>query len=203
MEANEYKLFLKRYVEQVWERGNLVAIGKYVSTDCIYHDSAFPYTLDGPKVIADYIFHFRSALQDWHFQVEDVVGEGNTIAVRWTVQGIHQALLGQLPPTGHPVQLTGVTLYRLRGSKIIEAWNCWNRIGLVKLRTVFCACGARLVALDDATLFQVYRHHADTAHREDQFSVTDEQIRAVIAGSVHELTRPPQEPDLARAHGAA
>src|SRR5215212_7315898 len=117
MMMNEYKLFLKRFVEQVWEHGNLAAIGKYVSTDCVYHDTALPYTLEGPDVLADYIFHFRSALHDWQYQVEDVVGEGDKIAVRWTVQGSHQALLGELPPTGHPVRVSGVTLYHLRANK--------------------------------------------------------------------------------------
>lgn len=203
METNEYKLFLHRYVEQVWERGNLVGIAKYVSTRCRYHDSALPHTLAGPRALTEYIRHFRSALRDWHFQVEDVVGEGNAIAVRWTVQGIQDEPLGQMPPTSQPVQLTGVTLYRLRGSKIVEAWNCWNRSGLVRLRTVFCACGARLVALDDETLFQAYHHHVAAAHREDQFAVTDEQIRAVMAACAHEFNSPLQEPNFAPAHSAA
>jgi hypothetical protein len=41
VETNEYKLFLNRYVEQVWERGNLAAIGKYMSTDCILNGKGF------------------------------------------------------------------------------------------------------------------------------------------------------------------
>jgi steroid delta-isomerase-like uncharacterized protein len=126
VETNEYKLFLHRYIQQVWERGNMVAIGKYVSTACICHDSALPDTLADPIALTDYICHFRSALRDWHFQVEEVVGEGNAIAVRWMVQGIHNAPLGQLPPTGQPVHLTGITLYHLHANKIIEAWNYWN-----------------------------------------------------------------------------
>src|SRR5690349_19284633 len=68
----------------------------------------------------------------------------------------HQALLGELPPTGHPVQVSGITLYHLQANKIIEAWNCWDRISLVELRAVFCACGTRLVARDDTALVQAY-----------------------------------------------
>ena len=202
MMMNEYKLFLKRFVEQVWVRGNFAAIGKYVSTDCIYHDTALPYTLEGPSVLADYISRFRSALLDWHFQVEDVVGEGGKVAVRWTVQGFDQALLGELPPTGHPIQVSGITLYHLQANKIIEAWNCWDRIGLVKLRAVFCACGTRLVALDDPALVQAYHHHVDAVHQEDQFSTTDEQIHAVIATSAHKFNLGSPKTGLAREHGA-
>ena len=59
------------------------------------------------------------------------------------------------------------------------------------MRTVFCACGHRLIAVDDSQLFQQYRSHVDTTHPD--CSVTNEQIRAVIVASAHdyekELTR--------------
>jgi hypothetical protein len=40
MAADEYKVFLRRFVEQVWEHDNLTAIGQFISTRCIYHDTA-------------------------------------------------------------------------------------------------------------------------------------------------------------------
>lgn len=203
METNEYNLFLKRYMDQVWQRGNLAALGKYVSTDCMYHDSALPGTLNGPEELAEYISHVRSAFGDWHFHVEEVIGEEDTIAVRWAVEGIHQGLVAQLPPSGRPVRFNGISLYRFRGNKISEAWNCWNRNELVKPRTVFCACGARLVALDDAALARAYRQHVDVAHQQDHYRVTDEQIRAVIVACAHEFNMQPPEPNLERAYGAS
>jgi hypothetical protein len=55
------------------------------------------------------------------------------------------------------------------------------------MRTVFCACGHRLIAVDDTQLFQQYRSHVDATHPDH--SVTNEQIRAVIAASAHDYDK--------------
>ena len=57
------------------------------------------------------------------------------------------------------------------------------------MRTVFCACGHRLSAVDDDRLFQRYRNHVDEAHPDDR--ITDEQIRAVIAACAHDYEKEP------------
>ncbi len=57
------------------------------------------------------------------------------------------------------------------------------------MRTVFCACGHRLSAVDDAQLFQRYRSHVDEAHPDT--NTTDEQIRAVILACAHDYEKEP------------
>ena len=49
------------------------------------------------------------------------------------------------------------------------------------MRTVFCACGRRVVAADDVTLFHVLRAHVDREHPDRGF--TDEQLRAVTSAN--------------------
>jgi predicted ester cyclase len=184
MDPGEYKLFLRRFVEQVWERGNLTAIGQYIATRCIYHDLALARDLCGPVELTHYIEEFRTAVRNWHFRVEDVVSEGNSIAMRWIIAGIQEGPLAQLRPTGRPIQLIGLTLYQLMGSKVTEAWSCWNAEELRLMRRVFCACGIQLEAPDDTALFQQYRAHVDATHPDRSYS--DEQIRAVILGCAHD-----------------
>jgi predicted ester cyclase len=184
MDSDECKLFLRRFVEQVWERGNLTAIGHYIATRCIYHDLALARDFCGPAELTHYIEQFRSAIQNWHFRVEDVVSEGSTIAIRWIIEGAQDRPLAQLPPTGRPVQLIGITMYQLTRSKVTEAWSCWNAEGLRLMRTVYCACGMRLEALDDTALFHQYRAHVDASHPDQSYS--DEQIRSVLRGCAHD-----------------
>jgi predicted ester cyclase len=188
MATDEYKVFLRRFVEQVWEHDNLTAIGQHVATRCIYHDTALGREFCGPVELTHYVQEFRAAVRNWHFQVEDVVSAGNTIALRWIIEGIHDGALPQLPPTGRPVQLKGITIYQLRGSKVAEAWSCWNATGVQLMRSVFCACGRRLEAPDDTALFQQYRTHVDATHPD--WSYSDQQIRSVILGCAHDWHGP-------------
>ncbi len=53
------------------------------------------------------------------------------------------------------------------------------------MRTVFCACGQRLVADDDIALARVYREHADTVHPD--MNITDQKIDAVIKATANDI----------------
>jgi len=61
------------------------------------------------------------------------------------------------------------------------------------MRTVFCSCGQRLTASDDAALFDAYRAHADEAHPE--LHLNDSQITAVLKANAHDEHTLQSEPD--------
>jgi predicted ester cyclase len=37
-----------------------------------------------------------------------------------------------IPPTGKEVEVTGITLYRIQGGKIVESWNVEDKFGLLR-----------------------------------------------------------------------
>jgi predicted ester cyclase len=63
---------------------------------------------------------------------EDMVAEGDKLAVRWTVQGSHLGELLGIPPTGKPVRFSGISIYRLAAGKIAEQWEQWDRLPLLQ-----------------------------------------------------------------------
>jgi predicted ester cyclase len=56
--------------------------------------------------------------------IEDIVAEGEKVAVRWTFLGRHT---GESPlrgaPTGEPLTLVAISLYRFANGKIEEDWG--------------------------------------------------------------------------------
>lgn len=70
----------------------------------------------------------RTAFPDLQLTIEDMVSEGEKIAVRWTARGTHQGELkntkvGQISPTGKHVAVSGMTILRLDRGKIVESWG--------------------------------------------------------------------------------
>ncbi len=62
----------------------------------------------------------RASLPDLHFTLLELIAEGETVVARWSIQGTdHGGYEGHLP-TGRPVYLTGITLIRIEGHKIVE-----------------------------------------------------------------------------------
>ncbi|HSU36214.1 MAG TPA: ester cyclase [Propionibacteriaceae bacterium] len=59
-----------------------------------------------------------TAFPDVHITAEDLIGEGDKVALRWTLRGTHQGPFQGIPPTGRTVEWPGVDLYTVEGGQI-------------------------------------------------------------------------------------
>ena len=75
---------------------------------------------------------FLLAFPDWHGHVEDVIVSGDRVANRWTGHGTQTQPLMGVPATGKPVSLTGITIFRIAGDKIVEEWTEANLLGVMQ-----------------------------------------------------------------------
>jgi predicted ester cyclase len=65
-------------------------------------------------------------------KIEDSIAEGDKVTVRITVEGTHQG--GQLgvAPTGRRIKIAGVVIIRIANGQIVEGWNSWDQLGLLR-----------------------------------------------------------------------
>jgi predicted ester cyclase len=78
----------------------------------------------GQEAWKDVMGSFLAAFPDGHFAVEDVLADGDRVAVRHTFRGTHLGPFLGIPPTGRAVVVSAMVLYRVIGTHIAEAW--WN-----------------------------------------------------------------------------
>ena len=62
----------------------------------------------------------RAAFPDIHFKVDDMVAEGDKIAVRLSIRGTFNTKFGDLEPTGKPFNMTAAYFYRFKDGKEAE-----------------------------------------------------------------------------------
>jgi predicted ester cyclase len=65
---------------------------------------------------------FRSAFPDVHATMEDEIIEGDKAVVRWTLIGTQKGSFGDLAPTGEPLKISGIDIFRIADGKIEELW---------------------------------------------------------------------------------
>src|SRR4028118_1208964 len=66
---------------------------------------------------------FRSAFPDWHEEIVQVVGEGDTVAGRFRCSGTHLGeFLGEAP-TGRRMEVEEVFFLRAEGDRFEEFWG--------------------------------------------------------------------------------
>jgi steroid delta-isomerase-like uncharacterized protein len=76
---------------------------------------------------------FWEAFPDAQLRGEDVVaGNGDRVAIRYTIEGTHRAPFAGVAPTGKKVTVTGQTIVRFTDGKVAERWNAVDMLGLLQ-----------------------------------------------------------------------
>ena len=124
---------LRRVVDDVWQRGDLDAIGELYHEGYVGHDPFRALPLCGHTELRRHVTEVRNAFPDLRLEVEDVVIAGDRLAHRCVVRATHAGALGELPPTGRKVTVSGIEIMRFGpGGRILEQWMCWDLLGLLR-----------------------------------------------------------------------
>jgi steroid delta-isomerase-like uncharacterized protein len=129
--TEQNKAVVRRVLEEVWNEGNLALIDELVEATHVDHDSP-PGLPSGSAGMKQFVSMFRTAFPDLHSIVEDQVAEGDKVVTRWTAAGTHRGSLMGIPATGKEVTMTGITINRLAGGKVVETWNTFDQLGLMQ-----------------------------------------------------------------------
>src|SRR5438105_2807322 len=103
IEAN--KMIVRRYVE-LWSTGNLELADEVLAADFVDH--THPNQAPGPASVKEAVQAFREGFPDAHISIEQMLGEGDTVAFRFVLRGTHLGTFAGFPPTGKEAILTGV-----------------------------------------------------------------------------------------------
>jgi len=131
-EAN--KQLVRRWFEEVWNKGRADAIDEMFHENGIAHgladDPSQP--IKGPQEFKPFHTMFREAFPNMIIVVEDMVAEGDKVATRCSVRGKHEGELMGRAATQAPVEFTGIAIIRIDDGKIVEAWNNFDFMRMYK-----------------------------------------------------------------------
>ena len=130
----ENKALIRRWFEEVWNKGRADSIPEMFAEDGIAHglsdDVDAP--LKGPGGFLPFHSQFREAFPNIEVVVEDQIAEGDRVATRCSVRGKHQGDSLGFAATQSLVEFTGVTITRIKDAKIVEAWNNFDFMKMYK-----------------------------------------------------------------------
>jgi predicted ester cyclase len=61
------------------------------------------------------------------------------VSARFVASGIHNGSFMNMPPTGRPIKMTGIEIFKIEDGKIAELWAEANLIGLMQQLGAFPA----------------------------------------------------------------
>jgi predicted ester cyclase len=120
----------RRWFEEVWNQKRREAIAEMLLPDSVIHDGGTDST--GPEGFYPFFDRMNNALSEIHVSVDDSFAEGDKICVRWSVTARHTGSGLAILPTGVTIQVTGISILRVKGDKLIEGWQNWDMLGMME-----------------------------------------------------------------------
>jgi len=119
------KALIRRWFDEVWNKGHAEAISEMFAMDGIAHGLSEDVNnpLRGPEGFRPFHGQFREAFPNIEVIVEDQIAERDLVATRCVVRGKHSGNSLGIAATHSSVEFTGMTITRIRDGKIVEAWN--------------------------------------------------------------------------------
>jgi steroid delta-isomerase-like uncharacterized protein len=129
--SEENKRLVRRLIDEVWNQGKLDVIEELVARGYVRHDPSWPDELHGLEGFRQYAATVRAACPDGRFTIDDLIAEGDKVAIRWTLKGTHQGEFLGIPPTWRDLALIGISIHRIQEGKIIEGWDGYDALSLM------------------------------------------------------------------------
>lgn len=131
MSTEENKALIRRFNDEVWNKGNLGGIDELFASTWVGHNLP-PGLAPGPEGLKQMAASFRAAFSDIRTVVDDQIAEGDRVAWRWTFRGTHTGEFMGIPPTGKEITLTGISIDRLAGGKLVERWDSVDTMSMLQ-----------------------------------------------------------------------
>ena len=131
MSTEENKILVHRFNDEYINAGNLAAADELVAIDIVDHTGP-PGLKHGRESHKKVVALFHTAFPDVRWTLEDVIAEGDKVAVRLTMRGTHQGEFFGIPPTGKQVTVSGIHIVRIANGRIAEHWGTNDDLGFLR-----------------------------------------------------------------------
>ena len=114
----ENKAIIRRWIEGYNKHDPKIA-EEFISEDYVGHELGKD--TKGPEGFKQGFTFMLSIFPDHYYTINDMVAEGDRVAVRYTETGTHKGEMMGIVPTGKRFTITEDIFYRIAGGKIVEA----------------------------------------------------------------------------------
>jgi steroid delta-isomerase-like uncharacterized protein len=136
-QAEENKQLVLHYIEEIFNKGNLDATYEAWDPDIVFHSPIMDEPVRGIETLQQYVVDIRTSFDEFKFDVQEAVADGDIVALRVIHRGVHNANYVGIPATGRRVAIPEIAWYRIRDQKVVEgrlmlnAFDVLNQLGIL------------------------------------------------------------------------
>lgn len=129
MTTDDNKALVQQFFEQVINQRNIAALDQFVPPrGAVNHTVPAGMPQQGNQLLGLYL----GAFPDGQVTVEDLLADGDKVVARISLRGTHQGAFRGIAPTGKPITLMGIHIFRIANGKAVEHWGLMDRLAALQ-----------------------------------------------------------------------
>lgn len=129
MSTPTLKEFANKYFDYL-DRRDLDGLATLFAPDVKFYGFG-PDAVDWNGIVAA-MTGFFTAFPDSRMPLDDVIAEGDRVAMRHSFRGTHKAPFQGIPATGKSVVVTAIVTVKVKDGKVIEGWLNADMFGMLQ-----------------------------------------------------------------------
>jgi predicted SnoaL-like aldol condensation-catalyzing enzyme len=126
----ENEQLVRRFFEEFCNGRRPEVADEIISPDYVAHGPQAPPAV-GPDGVRARVGLYQEAVAG-HWDVKELFSVDDRVVARWVGSGRHEGELMGLAPTGAPIEVDAISLFRIADGKIAEEWTVWDALGLLQ-----------------------------------------------------------------------
>jgi predicted ester cyclase len=131
MMDDELKAKARRIWEEIFPACDVVALAELIAVDGIDH-GATPNAPQGLEGARQTMLWLGRVFSDQRWQINKVIGEGDTVVLLCTHHARQTGDLMGIPPTGREVSYDYIHVVRFQDGKVVEHWGVRDDLTLMR-----------------------------------------------------------------------
>ena len=120
---------LVRHAFELMNRKELDTFFQLLDTGYVAHYAIGDFSLEQAKQFETMYF---AAFPDAIATIEDILAEGDKVAIRVTWRGTHKGEFMNIAPTGNKIEMTNTLIFRIAVDKLAENWATIDELRLMQ-----------------------------------------------------------------------
>jgi steroid delta-isomerase-like uncharacterized protein len=130
MTSETNKALTRNFMERAFNQGDLAIVDEALAPEGVDHQE--PLGTNFAAHLKEVITMLRTGFPDLHFEIHEMLAEGELVAFRSTMTGTHRGPFHGLPPTGKPVSVAHMHFVHFVDGKTSDLWHVWDTAGLMR-----------------------------------------------------------------------
>lgn len=134
MATEQQKNWARKYLEEGAKTPSI--FDEMLAPNAVISYSGTEEPVHGPQAVKQLYNTYREAFPDIRVTVDNIIGEGDEVAVRYRITGTHKGSFQGIPSTNKKFNSWGLEMLRFENGKIVEdygvmdTWSIMEQLGV-------------------------------------------------------------------------